>query len=284
MRKGGRFQSVDHRQSPYRANEERIRLWRRARVREERGTRAEAEVVSRRENTKAAARDHPRPHRPAEPGPALPDLTVIPDDVCFLYIIQSRTTGRWYIGITQNIEKRLGEHNRGCAPSTRPYIPYTLIYSEKYKTKTLARKREIALKKSGVTRKVLRAQLQLTALSSNGQDIGFFPPYGGTAPNGGASRVTHMFTLYVLKSTNNSRYYVGVTDDLQQRLIKHNTGSVRSTKAFTPYTVVHTEQYSSLSQARQKERRIKRSGHIERYLKNFTALSSNGQDIGFSSR
>ncbi|MFA6588382.1 MAG: GIY-YIG nuclease family protein [Patescibacteria group bacterium] len=85
-----------------------------------------------------------------------------------------------------------------------------------------------------------------------------------------------MFTVYIIKSLKVKRYYVGVAEDVSDRIAQHNQGKVRSTKAFTPYKLIHTESFQTLSQARAQESKIKRSGHIERYLKNFMALSSNG--------
>ncbi|MBU0646052.1 GIY-YIG nuclease family protein [Patescibacteria group bacterium] len=70
----------------------------------------------------------------------------------YLYIIESIECGRWYIGISENPERRLREHNSGKTRSTKPYQPYRLVYSEEYKTKTEARKRELQIKKSGIIR------------------------------------------------------------------------------------------------------------------------------------
>ena len=53
-----------------------------------------------------------------------------------------------YIGITDSKEKRLKEHNRGKTKSTKAYIPFTIVYSETFPDKRLARKREIYLKKT----------------------------------------------------------------------------------------------------------------------------------------
>ena len=86
----------------------------------------------------------------------------------FLYIIESIANGRWYIGSSDNPERRLTEHNRGTTRSTKPYIPYRLIYIEKFDTKTDARKREYAVKQSGVIRKDLKEKLSYSAPSSNG--------------------------------------------------------------------------------------------------------------------
>ncbi len=66
----------------------------------------------------------------------------------YLYIIKSNIKDWRYIGITDNVEKRLIEHNKGKTKSTKAYIPFTLIYRETFSNKTDARKREIYLKKN----------------------------------------------------------------------------------------------------------------------------------------
>jgi len=84
------------------------------------------------------------------PPKAGPPLAETPGDIMkyYLYIIRSLVIKRFYIGITPNIEKRIKEHNAGKTKSTKPYIPWKLVYKEIYLDKTLARKREIFLKKN----------------------------------------------------------------------------------------------------------------------------------------
>ncbi len=84
----------------------------------------------------------------------------------FVYIIESIVNGRWYIGSSDDPQRRLIEHNRGTTRSTRPYTPYKLIHNEKYSTKADALKREFQIKKSGRVRKDLKENIM--ALSSNG--------------------------------------------------------------------------------------------------------------------
>jgi len=49
----------------------------------------------------------------------------------YVYIIKSLKFNRYYTGCTENIEKRLNEHNLGKTKSIKHYIPFDLIYSEK---------------------------------------------------------------------------------------------------------------------------------------------------------
>ena len=64
-----------------------------------------------------------------------------------IYVIQSIKHWKYYIGYSEDIHKRLQYHNLWKVKSTKPYTPYKIIYSEEYKTKTEALKREKELKK-----------------------------------------------------------------------------------------------------------------------------------------
>ena len=65
------------------------------------------------------------------------------------------------------------------------------------------------------------------------------------------------YAVYVLKSEKTGRYYVGCTKDLDLRLQQHNKGMTKSTKGFGPWQVIHVERYENLSEARQRETKIK---------------------------
>ena len=73
--------------------------------------------------------------------------------IYFLYTIKSTKSGRHYIGITSNIDKRLQKHNSSGVRSTKAYIPWVLVHKEIFDSKTSARKREIFLKKNYQERK-----------------------------------------------------------------------------------------------------------------------------------
>jgi len=67
----------------------------------------------------------------------------------YLYILQSDSTGRYYIGQTDNLDRRFSEHNDACYTSSKTTKrfrgPWKLVYSEKYKTRseTMTRERQI---------------------------------------------------------------------------------------------------------------------------------------------
>jgi len=66
-----------------------------------------------------------------------------------------------------------------------------------------------------------------------------------------------MFYTYILKSLNNSSYYVGSCEDINARFNLHNTGQVKSTKRYVPWELIYKEEYKTLSEARKRETQIK---------------------------
>ena len=69
----------------------------------------------------------------------------------YTYILECKD-GSFYTGWTNNLEKRLKDHNDGKgAKYTRSRLPVRLIYFEEYETKEEAMSREFAIKR--MTRK-----------------------------------------------------------------------------------------------------------------------------------
>ena len=67
----------------------------------------------------------------------------------YVYIIKSRKTGEIYIGFTNNLKRRIEEHNQGNSISTKSNSPWELIYFEGYKSEKDAILREKGLKYFG---------------------------------------------------------------------------------------------------------------------------------------
>ncbi|MGH9425184.1 MAG: GIY-YIG nuclease family protein [Terriglobia bacterium] len=65
----------------------------------------------------------------------------------YLYILHSVSTGKFYVGHSEDVAKRLWEHNHDRSPSTRNRGPWEVIYTEEYATRSEASRRERAVKK-----------------------------------------------------------------------------------------------------------------------------------------
>ncbi|MBU0713469.1 GIY-YIG nuclease family protein [bacterium] len=64
-----------------------------------------------------------------------------------IYVLKNLTDNFHYIGHTKDIEKRLHEHNYGKVRSTKAHIPFEVIYTEEFKTKSEAQQRKYYLKR-----------------------------------------------------------------------------------------------------------------------------------------
>ncbi|OGK64390.1 hypothetical protein A2313_00705 [Candidatus Roizmanbacteria bacterium RIFOXYB2_FULL_41_10] len=64
----------------------------------------------------------------------------------YTYVLISLKNSSYYIGCTNNLKRRVSEHNAGLSKYTRIYSPWLLKYSEEYNTLKEARKREKEIK------------------------------------------------------------------------------------------------------------------------------------------
>lgn len=74
------------------------------------------------------------------------------------------------------------------------------------------------------------------------------------------------YSVYILQSARDGSYYVGCTQDIEQRLQRHNQGRSQYTKTKRPWTLVYCEEHPDRSSALKRERQIKswrRSDMIE---------------------
>ena len=63
--------------------------------------------------------------------------------------------------------------------------------------------------------------------------------------------------LYILQSLSTGRFYVGVSDRLEEREVEHGVGQTVSTRNRGPWKLVHKESFIDRPSAMQRERQLK---------------------------
>ncbi|MBI2263174.1 GIY-YIG nuclease family protein [Candidatus Berkelbacteria bacterium] len=66
-----------------------------------------------------------------------------------------------------------------------------------------------------------------------------------------------MFYLYILKSKKDDKFYIGITNDLNDRISRHNSGKVTATRFRRPLNMVYYEKYQSYNEVIKRERYLK---------------------------
>ncbi|MEM7575326.1 MAG: GIY-YIG nuclease family protein [Bacteroidota bacterium] len=77
------------------------------------------------------------------------------------------------------------------------------------------------------------------------------------------------YTVYILRSTITDRFYIGQTQDLADRLRRHQLGYVRSTKGRGPWELFWSYRVATRSEAMEMEgdlKRLKSRTGLLRYL------------------
>jgi len=68
----------------------------------------------------------------------------------YFYVLQSIHDRNWfYKGSTNNLSRRIEQHNKGECHASNPYRPFRLVYYEAYLHEFAARMREASVKNSG---------------------------------------------------------------------------------------------------------------------------------------
>jgi len=67
----------------------------------------------------------------------------------YVYVLKSQKDENLYIGFTNDLKRRLSEHNSGIVRSTKSRRPFELRYYEAFYSEYDAQKREGDLKKDG---------------------------------------------------------------------------------------------------------------------------------------
>lgn len=78
----------------------------------------------------------------------------------YVYVLLSLKNKRFYVGCTEDLKKRVGEHNKGIGSTfTKHNRPYKLIFYEAFLDKKDATKQELFYK-SGYGREVLKEKIK----------------------------------------------------------------------------------------------------------------------------
>jgi putative endonuclease len=75
-----------------------------------------------------------------------------------------------------------------------------------------------------------------------------------------------MIVVYVLRSRVSAIYYVGITKDVDNRLVEHNAGKSKFTKGHRPWELIYTEESENWKAGRKREKYLK-SAAGKRWLK-----------------
>ncbi|WP_309614857.1 GIY-YIG nuclease family protein [Flavobacterium sp.] len=73
----------------------------------------------------------------------------------YVYAISSLERNYIYVGLTDNLERRFFEHNNGKNKTTKPYLPFKIIYTQEFETRLEARQKEKYFK-SGIGKEKLK--------------------------------------------------------------------------------------------------------------------------------
>lgn len=85
-----------------------------------------------------------------------------------------------------------------------------------------------------------------------------------------------MHNVYVLVSEiKRLRFYVGMSEDVDKRLLDHNSGKTKSTKGYRPWKLFFTEEYKTRLEARKREKYLKSGTGKEKIKKKWADYSTN---------
>jgi len=83
-----------------------------------------------------------------------------------------------------------------------------------------------------------------------------------------------MFWVYIIKSQKDNKFYTGITNNVERRLIEHSIGriSTPSTLNRGPFVLVYKESFNTRKEARGKEKFLKSGAGRDWRDKNFNNI------------
>ncbi len=85
-----------------------------------------------------------------------------------------------------------------------------------------------------------------------------------------------VFTVYAISSVSKNYIYVGLTSNINERILRHNSGYEKTTKPYKPFKLIYSEECKNRIDARNREKYWK-SGTGKEQLK-----SLRDKDAGLS--
>jgi putative endonuclease len=90
-----------------------------------------------------------------------------------------------------------------------------------------------------------------------------------------------MYYVYILEAEETKRYYIGQTENLDERVKRHNEGRNLSTKAYIPWKLKWWKEFETRSEAVMMEstlKGIKKRVGLEKFVKenNFSGCGAVG--------
>jgi putative endonuclease len=79
----------------------------------------------------------------------------------FVYILKSERKVWYYVGSTNDLDRRINEHNNGKVKSTKPFLPFKMVYKKEFLNEHDARLYERKLKDCRVEKEGIIRSLQI---------------------------------------------------------------------------------------------------------------------------
>ena len=76
-----------------------------------------------------------------------------------------------------------------------------------------------------------------------------------------------MYKVYIIYSESSGSYYVGHTEDVSSRLLRHNNSGNKSTKKSKDWKLMYTETFETRGEAMKRENAIKKK-KSRKYIEN----------------
>ena len=91
-----------------------------------------------------------------------------------------------------------------------------------------------------------------------------------------------MYYTYILYSEKFDRFYIGHSDNLKFRIVRHNEGMVQATKAYIPWEIKYYEEYKTRSQAMKREKFLKKQRNKDFYWRLINSQSAESRVLGIN--